>query len=240
MDKIIGKNLSLTFPKSSKPTLKKLQFAIQSGKITVFLGISGSGKTTLLKCIVGIFNQHEGIITYEGVEKITLTKTERIETLGYVSQNYQLFPHMNVYQNCTHPQLKVLKKTQNETNKTTDHFLHRLDLTHLKNRYPSELSGGQQQRVAIARCLGIGSQVLLFDEPTSALDPQSTQKLKTLLLELKSEKYTIIITTQDMAFAQSVLDDVYFMEEENLTEIFRNKKIPKESKTFQFLNPGDI
>lgn len=236
MSKIIGKNLSLRFPKASKLALEAIEFSIRSGKITVFLGVSGSGKTTLLKCISGLLNHHDGTLSYDGVLKENLTKAKRIKAIGYVSQHYQLFPHMNVYQNCTHPQIKVLKKPQNQACKTTDHFLKRFDLAHLKASYPSELSGGQQQRVAIARALGMGPQALLFDEPTSALDPESTQKLKTVLLELKNEGHTIVITTHDTTFAQLIMDDVCFMQNGCLIEAFCSNKIPNNSKTYQFLN----
>ena len=236
MSKITCKELSLIFPKASKPTLERISCSVRSGKISIFLGISGSGKTTLLKCLAGLFDCPKGAILYDGIAKEELTKLGRIQALGYVSQHYQLFPHMTVYENCIHPQRSVLKKSRKQASEQADHFLGRLGLLHLKERYPSQLSGGQQQRVAIARALGMGSKALLLDEPTSALDPESTEKLKNLLFDLKEEGYTLVIATHDMAFAESVLDDVYFMQEGKLVEAFQNQEIPEGSKTYQFFD----
>lgn len=225
MYKIEGQNISLTFPRAIKPVLNDIDFSIDPGQITVFLGLSGSGKTTLLKCMAGIYELCNGAINYNGMKSV-----------GYVSQQYQLFPHMTVYKNCTHPQRKVLGRDKIKAEETAGHFLSQFELLHLKDRYPSELSGGQQQRVAIARALGMGSQVLLLDEPTSALDPKSTEKLKSLLIQLKNKGYTIIITTHDMSFAESVMDHVYLMKEGTLIESFKGKNFPKTSQTYQFLN----
>jgi len=221
---IIAENIAYTPPKTDRPILQDIDLEIVPKAISVFLGESGSGKTTLLKCLVKLINTYTGLIRY--------AKQSRV---GYVSQHYQLFPHMTTLYNCVHPQRKILKRSLKEAEQRAYEFFAKLDLIDLINRYPPELSGGQQQRVAIARTLCMDFQTLVLDEPTSALDPTSTQQVSDMLLNLKSCGYTILISTHDMPFAHSVMDYAYLMNQGKIIEHFPSGQIPAQSKLHQFL-----
>jgi len=238
MKYIVGKNVTLSLPHAHEPLLKDINFKIDSGVITVLLGVSGSGKTTLLKCIAGLINTYEGIISYNDTPLKNLSITDRVAYTGYVSQHYQLFPHMTVMQNCNQPQTVVLGKNPVHAIETTNHILQQFELAQLTDRFPRELSGGQQQRVAIARALVMGSQTLLLDEPTSALDPKSTQKLKQLLDQLKKDGYTIVVATHDISFAQTIMDNAILMETGSIIEEckFNNKQLSQKNKIYTFMN----
>lgn len=231
-----GENISFHLSNNNRPILNNLNFLIEAGKICVFLGKSGSGKTTLLKCLAGIYRPSNGIIDYGGIRHDVLKKNERVKVVGYVSQHYQLFPHLSIMENCVQPQKLVLNRTKLAAERVTIELLEKLKISNLKDRYPSELSGGQQQRVAIIRALCMGSKTLLLDEPTSALDPESTKELIDLLKELKLSGYTIALTTHDMTFAKAVVDHLYLMEQGRIVESHTYQKIPRESRSYRLIN----
>ncbi len=204
----------------SKRTREKEKLILQgisgefpAGRITLLLGKSGSGKTTILRCIAQIEQEYTGEITFDNLPLCTLSPQERCQILGFVFQAYGLFPHMTVFNNCAQPlaNLNILKRV--ERNERIERLLKIFEIDSLAGAYPHELSGGQQQRVAIARALALNPSFLLLDEPTSALDPENTAILIRLLLSLKEEGNGIVISTQDMIFADQLLDRAYFIEE---------------------------
>ncbi len=198
---IKGKKLTYTYKKAKAPTLKDISFEIKRGETVFFLGRSGSGKTTLLKCLVGILPDFHGL----------LESPSGSFNRGFVSQQYHLFPHMTVLQNCIHPQVHVLQRSKKEARLKAEQLLDSLGIVNLRDKYPSSLSGGQQQRVAIARSLCMDSELLFLDEPTSALDPTTTNQLKDLLCELKERGITLVISTHDMDFVKRMMEKVYLM-----------------------------
>jgi len=201
---IEGKNISLTM--KGKKILKDLSFEVPKGRLAAFIGKSGAGKTSLLKCIGGLYS-YEGKFMCEGKK-------------GFVFQQYHLFPHMTVLENCMHPLHKVMKWPLEFARAHAQAMLENFGMREYQEVYPSQLSGGQQQRVAIARAMCLEPQILLFDEPTSALDPENTRLFLDMLRKLQKEKVTIVISTHDQTLLSSILDLVYFMEEGEITESY--------------------
>lgn len=220
MSLIEAKNLALFYQKNKTPALDHISFTIEEGRITSFLGKSGSGKTTLLKCIANLNNQFYGQLTYKNRPIKQMSATERATHIGFVSQSFDLFPHMNVLTNCSHPQIHVLKRTAAEAKSIACAQLTHLGMGEYLERFPHELSGGQKQRVSIARALGMNSRLLLLDEPTSALDPESSKKLVDILRTLNKEGVTVALSTHDMSLAKHLLDRVYFMQDGKIIEYF--------------------
>lgn len=224
--------------KSFKGFSLKTAFDSKSSAIGI-LGASGSGKSMTLRCIAGIEKPDKGKIiingrtVFDSEKKINLKPQER--RIGYLFQNYALFPTMTVKDNikCGFRGEKGIQDA-----KVAD-FVKRYHLDGLENRYPSQLSGGQQQRVGIARAIAVNPDVLLFDEPTSALDPELVGEVLTVMKNLASEGATMIVVTHEMTFAQQVASRVIFMdggvvvEEGSPREIFTR---PKEERTSQFLH----
>ena len=213
-----------------KNILKSINFKIAKGRITSFIGKSGSGKTTLLKCVCNLINDYSGSLTLNKKDIRSFATSERVKHIGFVTQHFDLFPNMTVLQNCMYPQIKVLKKSTEQSLAKTMELLKSLDIKDLKNKYPSNISGGQKQRVAIARALCLEPELLLFDEPTSALDPESTNSFKNLLKELINNGVTVALCSHDMPFIRSVLDVVYFMENGEIKEVYDKEKDLLESK----------
>lgn len=216
MTLIAGKNVSLKYQTSL--ALSDICFEIPKGRVTLFLGKSGSGKTSLLRCIAGLNTDYTGEISFEDKPIKQLSRQDRVRAIGFVAQQFNLFPHMTVLQNCMQPQQLVLERSPEEAEKKAFELLNSLEISHLAERKPHELSGGQQQRVAIARALCMDAQALLLDEPTSALDPESTGKLRDILKLLLQKGVSIAISTHDMSFARSVFDRGYFMEAGKIIE----------------------
>lgn len=215
---IRGKNVSCTL--GSKKILHNIDFSLTEGRITTFMGVSGAGKTTLLRAMSQLTTHYTGEITASGVDMKSLTLPERAKTVGFVFQQFHLFPHLSALQNCIFPLIKVLGMNKEEATKRAKSILTHLGCGDLVERLPRELSGGQQQRVAIARALVMQPEVLLLDEPTSALDPESKKSLFDLLVQLKSEGVTIAFSSHDMPFIEKILDRVYFMQEGEVVESF--------------------
>jgi len=224
MSLIVAKKLSLYYPGSKSAALAQVDFSIEEGRITQFLGTSGSGKTTLLKCITNLETEWTGELTYKGLAINKMTPRERASHIGFVSQSFDLFPHMDVLTNCAHPQIMVQKCTKNEAREKAEQELAHLGLKEFLHRLPEELSGGQKQRVSIARALCMNSRLLLLDEPTSALDPHSSRMLVDLLQGLNREGVTIALSTHDMSFSSNLLDRVYFMKDGSIIEFFDARK----------------
>lgn len=197
------KNLSVV---KRKKILNDITLSAPPGRVTLLLGKSGSGKTTLLRCMAQLEKNYSGEIHYGG------------QSIGFVPQNYALFPHMNVLDNCAQPlSLTVGKQLAKEA---AVKMLGTFELEDYSTAYPHELSGGQQQRVAIARSLMLGPSMILLDEPTSSLDPKNTDLLIGVIHRLKSEGKGLIISSQDMGFAAKIIDRAYFLENGLIEEAY--------------------
>ena len=212
-----------------------VSFSIEKGKLIGLLGPSGSGKTTILRILAGLETADSGDIYIDGkkVNGIPASKRE----IGFVFQNYALFPHMTVFENVAFG-LKLQKLPKNEIRERVEHMLALVKLTGMDKRYPRQLSGGQQQRVAIARALALHPDILCFDEPTSALDPELTGEVLKVIRGLAEQKTTMIIVTHEMAFARDVADQVIFMDGGFIVEQGDPKQVidhPQEERTKQFL-----
>lgn len=224
--------------------LKGISFSVLQGEVLSIIGPSGSGKSTILRCISQLEDVTDGTIEICGKKlvengKYADKKSRRKIMLqsGLVFQNFNLFPHYNVLKNVMEPQIRVLKKSKDEAEKTALELLQRIGLKEKINNYPCELSGGQQQRVSIARALAMKPEVLLFDEPTSALDPELTGEILEVIKELAKNKMTMVVVTHEMAFARDISTHVIFMDggvivEEGTPEKVINNPSQKRTKAF--------
>ncbi|MEX0940214.1 MAG: ATP-binding cassette domain-containing protein [Candidatus Babeliales bacterium] len=207
----------------SQILLKKISCLLLPGRITTFIGKSGAGKTTLLKSLIGLIPKIEGEIFINNKELNILTPSQRAEKIGYIFQDFNLFPHLTVLQNCVDP-LLVYGISFTDAHKRALEQLKEFDMHEFIDKYPFELSGGQQQRVAIARGLCLNPQVLLLDEPTASLDPFNTDLLITILKRLSKQGLTIGLSTQDMHFANKLLDRIYYIENGEIIEFCDGKE----------------
>ena len=214
---IHGKKISWSY-RGKHPILNEVSFELHKGAITAFMGHSGAGKTTLLKCVAQLNAAYEGLITYDGCDMRHFDAKRRASTIGFVPQQYHLFCHLNVLDNCSYALIRVQGVEKKEAEEWAMKTLRSLGIDSLWRSYPSELSGGQQQRVAIARALVLRPEILLLDEPTSALDPDSKKSLERLLLQLKSQGITFALSSHDMPFLRRVMDHAYFLEQGQLVE----------------------
>ncbi|MBR4599964.1 MAG: amino acid ABC transporter ATP-binding protein [Treponema sp.] len=211
------KNIKKSFSDGVQ-VLKDISFDVEQGEILGIIGPSGSGKSTMLRCIAQLENVDDGSIYISGspiVENGKYAPKDELRkaalNLGFVFQNFNLFPHMSVLQNITDAQIHVLKTPKAEAVEIARKLLSDVGLSDKENSYPCELSGGQQQRVSIARSLALKPKVLLFDEPTSALDPELTGEILAVIKQLALEKMTMIVVTHEMSFARDISDKIIFM-----------------------------
>ena len=218
--------------------LKDIDFTVNKGDVTSILGASGSGKSTLLRCINLLETPSAGQIFYHGEDVSTMNPAQYRSHVGMVFQSFNLFANMSVLKNCMVGQMKVLKKSKEEAEKTALYYLDKVGMTPYIHAKPRHISGGQKQRVAIARALAMNPEVLLFDEPTSALDPEMVGEVLSVMQELAKEGMTMLVVTHEMAFARDVSSRVVFMndgvicEEGTPQEIFEN---PQKQPTRDFL-----
>ena len=218
--------------------LKDIDFTVNKGDVTSILGASGSGKSTLLRCINLLETPSAGQIFYHGEDVSTMNPAQYRSHVGMVFQSFNLFANMSVLKNCMVGQMKVLKKSKEEAEKTALYYLDKVGMTPYIHAKPRHISGGQKQRVAIARALAMNPEVLLFDEPTSALDPEMVGEVLSVMQELAREGMTMLVVTHEMAFARDVSSRVVFMndgvicEEGTPQEIFEN---PQKQPTRDFL-----
>ena len=223
--------------------LTDINLSVRPGEKIVLCGPSGSGKSTLIRCINHLEAYQKGAIHVEGIkldDNPTTIDAVRRE-VGMVFQNFNLFPHLTVLENCTLVPMRSLKKNKADAEATARRLLDRVKILEQAQKYPAQLSGGQQQRVAIARALCMGPKVMLFDEPTSALDPEMVKEVLDTMVALAEEGMTMICVTHEMGFARQVADRVIFMAsgeiiEEAPPEVFFNT--PTHARTKQFL--GEI
>lgn len=239
MEKVIDiKHLSKSF--GTHEVLRDVDFSVNKGEVVCIIGSSGSGKSTLLRCVNLLEKPSGGEIIYNG-ENILDDKHDIYAyrtKLGMVFQQFNLFNNHNVLSNCTIGQMKVLKRSKEEAEKTAMKYLKVVGMEQYINAKPKQLSGGQKQRVAIARALSMEPDVMLFDEPTSALDPEMVGEVLKVMKELAETGLTMLIVTHEMEFAKDVSDRVIFMdkgvieEEGSPEQIFNN---PRRERTREFL-----
>ncbi len=199
--------------------LKGVSLRMARGDVVAVIGRSGSGKSTLLRCLSELERIDQGRIVIGGETMVEGGRYECEKKLrairrrmGYVFQDFNLFPHFTVLRNVTEAQRCVLRRSREEAEKRGRELLARMGLADKGDTYPCFLSGGQQQRAAIARALALDPDILCFDEPTSALDPQLTQEVLAVIRRLAQEGHTMIVVTHEMGFAREVADRILYME----------------------------
>lgn len=222
-------NIHKTF--GTLEVLKGIDLTAHEHDVISIIGSSGSGKSTFLRCINLLENPTEGEIRITG-EQLALKRasdgnleavdqkqlTSMRERLGFVFQNFNLWPHMSILQNVIEAPTHVLKRSKAEAIEQAEALLEKVGLSSRKDFYPGQLSGGQQQRVAIARTLAMDPQVLLFDEPTSALDPELVGEVLGVMRSLADEGRTMLVVTHEMAFAREVSNQVMFLHQGKVEE----------------------
>lgn len=232
--------------------LKGISLTARDGDVISILGSSGSGKSTFLRCINLLENPHEGEILVAG-EQLKLKRDKqgdlvaadgkqlnRIRSeLGFVFQNFNLWPHMTILDNIIEAPRRVLGQSKAETTEVAEALLAKVGIADKRHVYPNQLSGGQQQRAAIARTLAMQPKVILFDEPTSALDPEMVQEVLAVIRSLAEEGRTMLLVTHEMNFAKQVSSEVVFLhqglvEEQGTPEqVFDN---PQSARCKQFMS----
>lgn len=199
------KNISKQF--GQKKIFDHFNLTIEDGKILSLVGPSGGGKTTLLRMLAGLEKIDSGEIIYNG-EVVPIYHLETLNLLGFVFQDFQLFPHLSVLDNLTLSPVKTMGMTKEAAKEKAVTLLQRLGLGEHANAYPYSLSGGQKQRVALARAMMIDPQIIGYDEPTSALDPELRQEVEKLILQNREAGMTQIVVTHDLQFAESISDHI--------------------------------
>ena len=223
------------------PALSDINLQVRRGERIVICGPSGSGKSTLIRCINGLERHQQGRIAVDGVELTgdpRATDAVRRE-VGMVFQQFNLFPHLTVLENCTLAPMWVKKMPRREARDLAMHYLHRVRIPEQAAKHPGQLSGGQQQRAAIARSLCMRPKLMLFDEPTSALDPEMVQEVIETMVSLAEEGMTMLCVTHEMGFARQVADRVIFMDAGQIVEANRPDAFfdaPQQARTRLFLS----
>ena len=221
--------------------LRDVHLRIHQGERVVICGPSGSGKSTLIRCINRLEEHQEGRIVFAGQEindearDLAAVRRE----IGMVFQEFNLFPHVTVLQNCMLGPVQVLGATAAEARNRAMEFLARVRIPEQSGKFPSQLSGGQQQRAAIARPLCMQPKVMLFDEPTSALDPVMIKEVLDVMNDLAQSGMTMIVVTHEMGFARTVADKVAFMDEGSIVECLPPERFfesPADDRTKLFLS----
>ncbi len=227
--------------------LHGIDLDVAAGEVVAIIGPSGSGKTTLLRSINLLEVPDQGTVTVGGITidaSLSLNKQkEKVRQLrqqvGFVFQNFNLFPHRSVLENIIEGPVIVKGEPKAEAEARARKLLEKVGLTGKETSFPRRLSGGQQQRVAIARALAMRPEVILFDEPTSALDPEMIAEVLDVMSELAREGMTMLCVTHEMGFAKAVADRVIFMDQGRIVEqgeartLFSN---PQQARTRQFLD----
>ena len=203
------RNISKRF--GDKQILSDFNLTIHEGKILAIVGPSGGGKTTLLRMLAGLETIDSGEVFYNG-EPIALDELTKRQLLGFVFQDFQLFPHLSVLENLTISPVKMNGVPQEEANTKARALLERLGLAGHEDAFPYSLSGGQKQRVALARAMMIDPKIIGYDEPTSALDPALRLEVEKLILQNKELGMTQIVVTHDLTFAENIADELLTFE----------------------------
>lgn len=234
----------------SLEVLKGVSLTAHDGDVISILGSSGSGKSTFLRCINLLEKPSQGRI-FVGDDELLLTpkkgelvaknpkQLEKLRSkIGFVFQNFNLWPHKTILQNIIEAPTQVLKIPKAEAIAQAERLLAKVGLSDKKDAYPDNLSGGQRQRVAIARALAMNPQVILFDEPTSALDPELVNEVLAVIKELADEGRTMLIVTHDMRFAKEVSNTVVFLHQGRIEEMGSPSDVfdnPKSERVREFM-----
>ena len=221
--------------------LKNINLEVEKNKKIVVCGPSGSGKSTLIRCINRLEEHQEGSIVVDGTELTEETKNiEQIRAeVGMVFQQFNLFPHLSILDNCTLAPIWVKQMPKKDAEDLAMQHLEKVQIADQALKYPGQLSGGQQQRCAIARALCMEPKIMLFDEPTSALDPEMIKEVLDAMVNLAKAGMTMIVVTHEMGFAKEVADEVIFMDEGMIVERAETKEFfanPKSDRTKLFLS----
>ncbi|HEX6708317.1 MAG TPA: amino acid ABC transporter ATP-binding protein [Albitalea sp.] len=200
--------------------LTDIDLKVRRGERIVICGPSGSGKSTTIRCINRLEPYQKGRIVVDGIDLGADAKNVHAvrAEVGMVFQQFNLFPHLTVLQNCMLAPMKVRGASKSDAEATAMKYLTRVRIPDHAKKYPAQLSGGQQQRVAIARALCMTPKVMLFDEPTSALDPEMVKEVLDTMIGLAAEGMTMLCVTHEMGFARSVADRVLFMDRGEIVE----------------------
>ena len=203
------KNISKKF--KDRQILSDFNLTIEENKILAIVGPSGGGKTTLLRMLAGLEKIDSGEIIYNG-ESLPIDELEKRNLLGFVFQDFQLFPHLTVLENLVLSPIKTMNMEKNDAEKKAIELLEKLGLDKQVNNYPTSLSGGQKQRVALARAMMIDPKIIGYDEPTSALDPELRLEVEKLILKNRELGITQIVVTHDLQFAENIADSILKVE----------------------------
>jgi len=233
------KNVNKWFDKFQ--VLKEINLEVKPKEKIVVCGPSGSGKSTLIRCINRLEVHQEGTIVVDGSEISDNTKNiENIRAeVGMVFQQFNLFPHLSILDNCSLAPIWVKKFTKKVAEKLAMENLKRVQIEDQALKFPGQLSGGQQQRAAIARALCMEPKIMLFDEPTSALDPEMIKEVLDVMVDLAKGGMTMIVVTHEMGFAKEVADNMIFMDEGRIVERAKTNDFfenPKSDRTKLFLS----
>ena len=221
--------------------LKDIDLDVFQKQKIVVCGPSGSGKSTLIRCINRLEEHQKGKIVVDGIELSENTKNiEQIRAeVGMVFQQFNLFPHLSILDNCTLAPIWVKKIPKLKAEELAMKQLTAVKISDQAKKFPGQLSGGQQQRAALARALCMEPKIMLFDEPTSALDPEMIKEVLDAMVNLAKEGMTMIVVTHEMGFAKEVADEVIFMDEGMIVEKAETKEFfanPKNDRTKLFLS----
>ncbi len=221
--------------------LKDINLEVKEKQKIVVCGPSGSGKSTLIRCINRLEEHQKGQIIVDGNELSEKTKDiEKIRAeVGMVFQQFNLFPHLSILDNCTLAPIWVKKTPKKKAEELAMKQLEQVQIADQAAKFPGQLSGGQQQRAALARALCMEPKIMLFDEPTSALDPEMIKEVLDAMVNLAKGGMTMIVVTHEMGFAKEVADEVVFMDEGMIVERAKTQEFfanPKNDRTKLFLS----
>jgi len=221
--------------------LKDINLEVRQKQKIVVCGPSGSGKSTLIRCINRLEEHQKGKIVVDGIELSENTKNiEQIRAeVGMVFQQFNLFPHLSILDNCALAPIWVKKMPKKQAEELALRELEKVQISDQAKKFPGQLSGGQQQRAAIARALCMEPKIMLFDEPTSALDPEMIKEVLDAMVNLAKAGMTMIVVTHEMGFAKEVADSIIFMDEGMIVEKAPTKEFfanPKNDRTKLFLS----
>ncbi len=221
--------------------LKNINLDVARGEKLVICGPSGSGKSTLIRCLNFLETPQSGSIEVDGVPLDNSIKNiDQVRSeVGMVFQQFNLFPHLTVLENCTLAPIWVSALSQVKAEEMARSYLERVQIPDQADKFPGQLSGGQQQRVAIARSLCMSPKIMLFDEPTSALDPEMIKEVLDVMSDLAEQGMTMLCVTHEMGFARRVADRVIFMDEGEIIEQNKPDKFfenPQNARSKLFLS----
>jgi len=221
--------------------LKEIDLEVKAKEKIVVCGPSGSGKSTLIRCINRLEEHQKGTIIVDGTEISEDTKNiEQVRAeVGMVFQQFNLFPHLSILDNCTLALIWVKKMSKKDAEALATEHLEKVQIIDQAQKFPGQLSGGQQQRAAIARALCMEPKIMLFDEPTSALDPEMIKEVLDVMVNLARQGMTMIVVTHEMGFAKEVADQMIFMDEGMIVEKAKTQDFfanPKSDRTKLFLS----